>query len=92
LANDKSKSSVKQSLAAIRMLFDWLIVGQVWSINPAHAVRGPKLVVKKGKSPILSDDQVLRVFAVMVCQSTVGLREALVIRGEGYCMKDNNGD
>ena len=37
-----SRPTAKQHLAAIRMLFDWLIVGQVLAINPAHAVRGPK--------------------------------------------------
>ena len=36
------------------MLFDWLILGQVVEINPAAAVRGPKHVVKKGKTPILN--------------------------------------
>ena len=36
-----SRPTVKQHLAAIRMLFDWLVVGQVLAINPAHAVRGP---------------------------------------------------
>ena len=45
--------TVKQHLAAIRMLFDWLVTGQVIETNPAHAVRGPKYVVKKGKTPVL---------------------------------------
>jgi integrase/recombinase XerD len=42
-----SRPTVKQHLAAIRMLFDWLVVGQVLAINPA--VRGPKHVIKCGK-------------------------------------------
>src|SRR5579859_452432 len=33
---------VKQQLAAVRMLFDWLVTGQVVPVNPAAAVRGPK--------------------------------------------------
>ncbi|WP_200333753.1 tyrosine-type recombinase/integrase [Thiocystis violacea] len=37
-----SAPSVKQYLAAIRMLFDWLVVGQQRAVNPAAAVRGPK--------------------------------------------------
>jgi len=36
-----AKPTVKLHLAAIRMLFDWLVVGQVLAVNPAHAVRGP---------------------------------------------------
>ena len=35
------------------MLFDWLITGQVVSMNPAAAVRGPKHVVNEGKMPVL---------------------------------------
>jgi len=38
---------VKQQLAAVRMLFDWLITGQVMPTNPASAVRGPKHVVAR---------------------------------------------
>jgi site-specific recombinase XerD len=44
---------VKQQLAAVRMLFDWLITGHVMPMNPAAAVRGPKHVVKTGKTPVL---------------------------------------
>jgi site-specific recombinase XerC len=45
--------SVKQRLAAMRMLFDWLITGQVAPINPAATVRGQEHVVKTGKTPVL---------------------------------------
>ena len=51
-----AKPTVKQHLAAVRMLFDWLVVGQVLATNPAHAVRGPKHVVKRGKTPVLIAD------------------------------------
>ena len=37
-----SAPTVKQHLAAIRMLGDWLVVSQVIPVNPAAAVRGPK--------------------------------------------------
>jgi len=45
-----SPPTVKQHLAAIRMLFDWLVVSQVIAMNPGAAVRGPKYVVKRGKT------------------------------------------
>ena len=48
---------VKQQLAAVRMLFDWLVTGQVVPMNPAAAVRGPKHVVKTGKTPVLEGDE-----------------------------------
>jgi integrase len=39
------------------MLFDWLVTGHVIDVNPAHAVRGPKYVVKKGKTPVLTAEE-----------------------------------
>ena len=54
--NPLSDPSVKQHLAAIRMLFDWLVTGQVIPSNAAASVRGPKHVVKKGKTPVLSTE------------------------------------
>jgi site-specific recombinase XerD len=62
-ARTASRPTVKQHLAAVRMLFDWLVVGQVLAINPAHAVRGPKHVVKRGKTPVLSEEQARRLLA-----------------------------
>jgi len=53
LQHQHSAPGVKQQLAAIRMLFDWLVIGQVTSTNPASAVRGPKHVVKTGQTPVL---------------------------------------
>lgn len=57
LQHSFSKPTVKQHLAAVRMLFDWLVTGQVIRTNPAHSVRGPKHVVKRGKTPVLVTDQ-----------------------------------
>jgi site-specific recombinase XerD len=57
LQGELSPPSVKQHLAALRMLFDWLVVGHIIEVNPAHAVRGPKYVVKKGKTPVLTADE-----------------------------------
>ena len=57
LQDELSPPTVKQHLAALRMLFDWLVTGHVIDVNPAHAVRGPKYVVKKGKTPVLAADE-----------------------------------
>jgi hypothetical protein len=41
------------------LLFDWLVVGRVLAVNPAHAVRGPKHVVRRGPgNPIFNDPAV----------------------------------
>jgi site-specific recombinase XerD len=57
LQGEFSPPTVKQHLAALRMLFDWLVTGHVLDVNPAHAVHGPKYVVKKGKTPVLTGDE-----------------------------------
>lgn len=57
LTQTHAAPTVKQALAAIRMLFDWLVIGQVVPHNPASSVRGPKHVVKRGKTPVLDADQ-----------------------------------
>ncbi len=58
-----SKPTIKQHLAAIRMLFDYLVVGQVVPFNPAASVRGPKYKIKKGKTPVLSGEETKQLLA-----------------------------
>jgi site-specific recombinase XerD len=74
-----SKPTVKQHLAAIRMLFDWLVVGQVLATNPAHAVRGPAHVVKRGKTPVLTAKQTRRLLDSIDISTVVGLRDRALI-------------
>ena len=70
-----SPASVKQHLAALRMLFDWLVVGQVLPFNPASSVRGPKHVVKTGKTPVLSAMETRTVLDDIDVSTLVGLRD-----------------
>jgi site-specific recombinase XerD len=74
-----SKPSVKQHLAALRMLFDWLVVGHVLDINPAHAVRGPKYSQKKGKTPVLDREEARALIAAIDTGSLTGLRDRAFI-------------
>jgi integrase len=67
--------SVKLHLAAIRMLCDWLVVGQVIPVNPASSVRGPRHVVKKGKTPVLAADETRILLDSIDTTSVVGLRD-----------------
>ena len=73
------KPSVKQHLAAIRMLFDWLVTGQIVATNPAHAVRGPKHVVKTGKTTVLDADQARTLLDSIDISNVVGLRDRALI-------------
>ncbi len=56
LTEQKAAPTVKQHLAAIKMLLDWMVTGHIIETNPAAAVRGPKHVVNRGKTPYLSAD------------------------------------
>ncbi len=71
--------SVKQHLAAIRMLFDWLVTGQVVATNPAAAVRGPKHVVHKGKTPVLSAEETRQLLDSLPVDTVIGLRDRALI-------------
>src|SRR5690606_3589410 len=57
LTEMRSAPTVKLHLAAIRMLMDWLVVGQVLPVNPAASVRGPRHVVTKGRTPVLTAEE-----------------------------------
>jgi integrase/recombinase XerD len=74
-----SKPSVKQHLAALRMLFDWLVVGHVIEHNPAHAVRGPKYSQKKGKTPVLDRDEARALIGSIDASTLTGLRDRALI-------------
>jgi integrase/recombinase XerD len=74
-----AKPSVKQHLAAIRMLFDWLVTGQVLATNPAHSVRGPKHVVKRGKTTVLTAEQARELLDSINTTTLVGLRDRALI-------------
>lgn len=74
-----SKPSVKQELAAIRTLFDWLVVGQVMATNPALSVRGPRYVIRKGKTPVLSGTEIRSLLDSIEGDTVVGRRDRALI-------------
>ncbi|MCB8835468.1 hypothetical protein LJD42_28390, partial [Escherichia coli] len=57
LGGELAPPSVKQQLAAVRSLFDWLVTGQVVPVNPAASVRGPAHSQRRGKTPVLAPDE-----------------------------------
>lgn len=75
----RSAPTVKQHLAAIRMLFNWLVVGQVLPANPAAAVRGPRHIVKKGKTLVLSAEQARQLLDSIETSTLVGQRDRALI-------------
>jgi integrase/recombinase XerC len=67
--------SVKQRLAALRHLFDWLVNGQVVPVNPAHTVRGPRHVVTSGQTPVLDPSEARALLDSIDVSTHAGLRD-----------------
>jgi site-specific recombinase XerD len=79
LQQDHSAPGVKQQLAAVRMLFDWLITGQVMPSNPAAVVRGPKHVVNTGKTPVLEAAEWRKLVGSIPTETVRDLRDRALI-------------
>jgi site-specific recombinase XerD len=71
--------TVKQQLAAMRHLFDWLVTGHVLHTNPASFVRGPKFSYTKGKTPILTPNEARRLIRSIPTDTVTGLRDRALI-------------
>jgi integrase/recombinase XerD len=79
LQTARSAPTVKQHLAAVRMLFDWLVIGQIVAMNPASSVRGPKYSIKRGKTPVLHADEARKLLDCIPTDTIVGLRDRALI-------------
>ncbi len=79
LSTRMSDPTVKVHLAAIRMLFDYLVTGHVVSTNPASSVKGPRHVVRKGKTPVLDTDQARELIDSIDLSTIAGLRDRALI-------------
>ena len=71
--------TIKQHLAAIRRLFDWLVIGQVVTTNPAASVRGPTHVVRTGKTPVLQPAEARQLLDSIDTATLPGLRDRALL-------------
>lgn len=78
-AKENSAPTVKQRLAAIRHLFDWLVIGHIVDVNPAASVRGPRHVVRSGKTPVLEPAEARRLLDSIDPSTPAGLRDRALI-------------
>jgi site-specific recombinase XerD len=74
-----SAPTVKLRLAAIRHLFDWLVIGQIVPVNPAASVRGPQHIVKSGKTPVLEPAEARVLLDSIDATTPVGLHDRALI-------------
>jgi integrase/recombinase XerC len=79
LGRDVSVPTVKQRLAGVRHLFDWLVRCQVVPQNPAVSVRGPAYSVRRGKTPVLDPVEARALLDAIDVSTCVGLRDRALI-------------
>ena len=70
---------VSQQLVAIRMLFDWLVTGQVVPVNPAAAMRWTTRTVKTDKTPVLDGKKGCALLDSMPTATVRDLRDRALI-------------
>lgn len=75
----RSAPTAKLRLAAIRHLFDWLVIGQIVPMNPAASVRGPSHSVRRGKTPVLAPDEARALLDSIDVTTPAGLRDRALI-------------
>lgn len=74
-----STQTVKQRLAALRSLFDWLARHGVLDTNPAAPVRGPSYSVKRGLTPVLTAPEAKAFIESIPDDTLVGLRDRALV-------------
>ena len=79
LQRARSAPTAKLRLAALRRLFDWMVIGQIMAANPAVAVRGPRHVVRRGKTPVLDPAEARRLIDAIDTTTVIGLRDRALI-------------
>lgn len=79
LQQHRPEPTVKQALAAIRMLFDWFVTGHVVPFNPAASVRGPRYSLRRGKTPVLDAEQARQLLDSIDTTTIVGLRDRALV-------------
>lgn len=79
LGRQYSVPTVKQHLAALRMLGAFLVIRQVLPDNPAADVRGPRHVVTVGKTPVLAGADARELFASIPSDDPAGLRDRALL-------------
>jgi site-specific recombinase XerD len=70
---------VKQHLAALRQLFDWLVQGQIVRSNPLAHVRGPRHSALQGKTPVLMAPEARAMIRSIPTDTLIGLRDRALI-------------
>ena len=79
LTHTRSAPTAKLRLAALRHMFDWMVIGQIMPTNPATVVRGPRHIVRCGKTPVLDPAEARQFLDSIDTRTIIGLRDRALI-------------
>ena len=74
-----SPATIKQHMAAIRMLFSWLTEKGILAMNPAREVKTPKFSRNEGKTPAPPTEDVQKLIDSIDLSHIVGLRDQAIL-------------
>lgn len=83
-ATGLAAQTIKQRLAAVRMLFSALMEAHSVDTNPAAVVKGPRYSVDIGKTSVLTGEEVRVLFDSIDCSTLIGLRDRALIATMAY--------
>jgi site-specific recombinase XerD len=79
-----SAATIKQHMAAIRMMFSWLTEKGILAINPAREVKTPKFSRTEGKTPAFSTEEVQKLLSSIDTSHVVGHRDKALLATLAY--------
>src|SRR5207249_10927562 len=79
LQRQAAPPTVKQHMAAIRMLFSWLTEKGVLAMNPAREVKTERFSRVEGKTPAFVEGEVQKLLGVIETSTHTGLRDRALL-------------
>ena len=79
-----STPTQKQHMAAIRMLFSWLVEKGVLSMNPAREVKTERFSRSEGKTPAFSAEEMVQLFSSLDASTLIGQRDRAFLAVMAY--------
>jgi site-specific recombinase XerD len=79
-----SAATIKQHMAAIRMMLSWLTEKGILAINPAREVKTPQFSRTEGKTPAFSTEEVQKVLKAIDTSHVVGHRDKALLATLAY--------
>lgn len=84
LAEKHKSATAKLYLSGMRGLFDYLVINQIIEHNPTHSVKAPKLVRRKGATPILTNEEMKQLFDSFDTSKLSDVRDRAIIAIMAY--------